>query len=168
MAKRNLQPVVTTEENLDVAAQSHESEPEIVATAAPIMAQPENESLASVAAPIVFNNDVVVEKSALVDLISNYRSAQSLSAVYSISDGEIIIAKIDGAEVARAKLQNKDGNANQILEANKQLLRSRLAAFASFTDVDILSQSKHGSVVCVISNDGRKYRVDLEAQTVNT
>ena len=117
---------------------------------------------------VVHQDEKKAMKMNAIELIAAYRSAQTQSLDYEIS-GDVIVAELHGAEIARHPVIEKAGDNQAIVASNKQWLAPKVAAFAKFGEADVLSQSqtKDGSVVSVVSKDGRKYRVDLAAQTVN-
>lgn len=103
-----------------------------------------------------------------VGLVAAYRAEQIRHARYEIMDGEVLLAKINGAEIARVKLEDKLGDNLAIIANNKHLLAPRLAQFAAFGDEDVFYKKPNGnSGVTIVSKDGRKYYVDFETQIVS-
>lgn len=111
-------------------------------------------------------------KQRCAELIAEYRKAQVQGMQFK-KVGDHIAGFIDDAEMCKTVARSGKGHnesprvvLNIAIETAKPELHAKLAAWAEFKEAHILSFTE-GKPCHVVSNDGRKYLVDLESDKVN-
>jgi len=153
MARKKLS--VADEAVEDVAVEQPPEQPEIVAQIKPeILIQAKS------------------AKQRCVELIAEYRKAQVQSMQFR-KVGDHISGFINDAEMCKTAARPGKGHnesprvvLNLAIETAKPELQAKMAAWAEFKDAHILSFIE-GNPCHVVSNDGRKYLVDLESGKVS-
>lgn len=107
-----------------------------------------------------------------VSLIADYRKAQ-VQGMQLKKNGDHIIGFVDGTEMCKtlASPGQSSGETPRVLldralQAAKPVLQGMLEKWAKFSDADVL-KFVEGDPCIIISNDGRKYAVDIKTGKVS-